>query len=130
MPLQSLGDFVYRILYSGKNTGRNVLAKVKGNEYDVCYNSDLRQHMLSDEMRQVARDAGLSIVPYQSDLGFTAVRENENRCFVFVLNTGEWMIYGADDVFLMASGSGPTSLLAALRRCFDVPVEIVPNAAA
>ena len=79
MPLQSLGDFVYRILYSGKNTGRNVLAKVKGNEYDVCYNSDLRQHMLSDEMRQVARDAGLSIVPYQSDLGFTAVREYENQ---------------------------------------------------
>ena len=85
--------------------------------------------MLSDEMRQVARDAGLSIVPYQSDLGFTAVRKNENRCFVFVLNTGEWMIYGADDVFLMASGSGPISFLAALRRCFDVAVEIVPNAA-
>jgi hypothetical protein len=87
-------------------------------------------HMLSDKMRQMARDAGLSIVPYQSDLGFTAIRENDGRCFVFALNTGEWMIYGAVDVSLMASGSGPASFLTALRRCFDVPVEIVPDAAA
>jgi hypothetical protein len=40
------------------------------------------------------------------------------------------MIYGAVDVSLMASGSGPASFLTALRRCFDVPVEIVPDAAA
>ena len=86
--------------------------------------------MLSDEMRQVAREARLSIVPYQSDLGFTAVREDDGRCFVFVLNTGEWMIYDAVDVSLLASGSGPAFFLTALRRCLDVPVEIVPDAAA
>ena len=129
MPLESLGDFLYRY-YTAARTPEGMLAKVKGNEYEVCHHRDLRQHMLSDEMRQVAREARLSIVPYQSDLGFTAVRWDDGRCFVFVLNTGEWMIYGADDVILKASGSGPASFAAALRRCFDVPVEIVPNAAA
>jgi hypothetical protein len=63
-------------------------------------------------------------------LGFTAIGGNDGRCFVFPLNTGEWMIYGAVDVILMASGSAPASLVAALRRSFDVPVEIVPDAAA
>jgi hypothetical protein len=85
--------------------------------------------MLSDKMRQMARDAGLSIVPYQSDLGFTAIGGNDGRCFVFPLNTGEWMVYGAVDVILMASGSAPASWLR-LRRSFDVPVEIVPDAPA
>jgi hypothetical protein len=43
--------------------------------------------MLSDAMRSVARDAGLDVVPYQSDLGFTAIRESDDRYFVFILNT-------------------------------------------
>jgi len=45
VPLQSLGDFLYMILYSGKNTGRSVLAKVKGNEYEDCYDPDLRRRI-------------------------------------------------------------------------------------
>jgi len=49
--------------------------------------------MLSDAMRSVARDAGLDVVPYQSDLGFTAIRESDDRYFMFILNTGEWMVY-------------------------------------
>jgi hypothetical protein len=86
--------------------------------------------MLSDEMRSIARDASLAVVPYQSDLGFTAVRENDNRYFVFVLNTGEWMIYRAADVVLMRSGSGPGSFLTALRQYF-VPADMtLPDAAA
>ena len=85
--------------------------------------------MLSDAMRAVARDAGLDLVPYQSDLGFTAIRESDDRYFVFVLNTGEWMVYQAADVVLLASGTGPASFIPALRQCFEVP-EIVSNAAA
>ena len=85
--------------------------------------------MLPDAMRSVARDAGLDVVPYQSELGFTAIRENDDRYFVFALNTGEWMIYRAADVMLMASGTGPASFIPALRRYLDVP-EIVSNAAA
>jgi hypothetical protein len=37
------------------------------------------KHMLSDEMRSAARDVGLTIVPYQSELGFTGVREDEGQ---------------------------------------------------
>src|ERR1044071_1387664 len=74
----------------------------------------------------MARDAGLTIVPYQSDLGFTAVYENESRCFVFVLNTGEWMIYQAVDVVLMASGCGRASFLAALHQYFDLRLTLCP----
>ena len=85
--------------------------------------------MLPDAMRSVARDAGLDVVPYQSDLGFTAIRESDDRYFVFVLNTGEWMIYRAADVVLLASGTGPASFIPALRHCFEVP-EIVSHAAA
>ena len=88
------------------------------------------KHMLSDKMRSVARDVGLTIAPYQSELGFTAVREHDGGHLVFVLNTGEWMIYQAADVVLRASGSGPESFVAALREYFSVPAEIVPDAAA
>src|SRR6266404_6290251 len=88
------------------------------------------KHMLSNKMRSVARDVGLTIAPYQSELGFTAVREHDGRHLVFVLNTGEWMIYQAADVVLRASGSGPESFVAALREYFTVPAEIVPDAAA
>jgi hypothetical protein len=87
------------------------------------------KHMLSNKMRSVARDVGLTIAPYQSD-GFTAVREHDGGHLVFVLNTGEWMIYQAADVVLRASGSGPESFVAALREYFTVPAEIVPDAAA
>jgi hypothetical protein len=58
------------------------------------------KHMLSDKMRSVTRDVGLTIAPYQSELGFTAVHEHDGRHLVFVLNTGEWMIYQAVDVVL------------------------------
>ena len=88
------------------------------------------KHMLSNKMRSVARDVGLTIAPHQSELGFTAVHEHDGRHLVFVLNTGEWMIYQAADVVLRASGSGPESFVAALREYFTVPVEIVPDAAA
>jgi hypothetical protein len=88
------------------------------------------KHMLSNKMRSVARDVGLTIAPYQSELGFTAVHEHDGRHLVFVLNTGEWMIYQAADVVLRASGSGPESFVAALREYFTVPAEIVPDAAA
>src|SRR5436189_6451123 len=88
------------------------------------------KHMLSDEMRSAARDVGLTIVPYQSELGFTAVREDDGRHLVFVLNTGEWMIYQAADVVLRASGGGPQSFVAALREYFYLPADIVPDAAA
>jgi hypothetical protein len=71
--------------------------------------------MLSDAMRSVARKVGLIVVPYQSQLGFTAVRENDDRYFVFVLNSGEWSIYRAADVVLAESGSGPDSFETALR---------------
>ena len=43
--------------------------------------------MLSDQMRSVARDVGLTIAPYQSELGFTAVCEHGGGHLVFVLNT-------------------------------------------
>lgn len=76
--------------------------------------------MLSDAMRSVARKAGLIVVPYQSQLGFTALRENDDRYFVFVLNSGEWSIYRAADVVLAASGSGPASFDTALRRHFEI----------
>ena len=76
--------------------------------------------MLSDAMQSVARKVGLSVVPYQNDLGFTAVRENGDRFFVFVLNSGEWSIYWAADVVLAESGSGPASFETALRRQFGV----------
>lgn len=76
--------------------------------------------MLSDAMRSVARKAGLSVVPYQNDLGFTAVCENDDRFFVFVLNSGEWSIYRAADVILAESGSGPASFEMALRRHFGI----------
>jgi len=76
--------------------------------------------MLSDAMRSVARKVGLSVAPYQSDLGFTAVRENDDRFFIFVLNSGEWSIYRATDVVLAESGSGPASFEAALHRHFGI----------
>src|ERR1044071_58932 len=63
--------------------------------------------MLSDAMQSVARRLGLSLVPYQSDWGFTAVRENDDRFFVFVLNSGEWSIYRAADVGLAERSSSP-----------------------
>lgn len=76
--------------------------------------------MLSDAMQSVARRLGLSVVPYQSDLGFTAVRENNDRFFVFVLNSGEWSIYRAADVVLAENGSGPASFEMALRQHLGV----------
>ena len=45
--------------------------------------------MLSDAMRAVALKLGLVVVPYQSELGFTVLRANDDRFFVFVLNSGE-----------------------------------------
>jgi hypothetical protein len=84
------------------------------------------KHMLSDEMRSAARDVGLTIVPYQSELGFTGVREDQGQHLIFVLNTGEWMIYQAAVLVLMASGSGPQSFVAALREYCDVPAETCP----
>ena len=64
--------------------------------------------MLSDAMQSVARRLGLSVGPYQSDWGFTAVRENDDRFFVFVLNSGELSIYRAADVGLAESGRRPS----------------------
>ena len=75
---------------------------------------------MSDAMRSAAWSAGLTVVPYESDLGFTAVRENDGGYFVFVLNSGEWMIYRAEDAMMMANGCGPSSLLVALRRHFEI----------
>ena len=77
--------------------------------------------MLSDAMRSVARKVGLVVVPYQSQLGFTAVRENDDRYVIFVLNSGEWSIYRAADVALAESGSGPASFETALRGHFEIP---------
>jgi|SRR5690349_3977839 hypothetical protein len=91
--------------------------------------SNRGKHMLSDEMRSVARKVGLTVAPYQSELGFTALRETDGGHLVFVLNTGEWMIYRAADVVLMASGSGPVSFIAALRQYLEV-AEVVSDAAA
>jgi hypothetical protein len=76
--------------------------------------------MLSDAMRAVARKVGLIVVPYQNDLGFTAVRENDDRYFVFVLNSGEWSIYRAGDVDIAESGSGPDSFETALHGLFEL----------
>jgi hypothetical protein len=76
--------------------------------------------MLSDAMRSVARKVGLIVVPYQNELGFTAVREDDDRYFVFVLNSGEWSIYRAADVVLAESGSGPASFEMALRWHFEI----------
>jgi len=75
--------------------------------------------MLSDAMRSDARNAGRAVVPYESDLGFTVLREDDDRCFAFVLNSGEWQVYRASDATMMASGSGPASFLTALKRYFD-----------
>jgi hypothetical protein len=76
--------------------------------------------MLSDEMRSVAHKLGLIVVPYQNELGFTAVRESDDRYFVFVLNSGEWSIYRAGDVTIAESGSGPASFETALLGIFEV----------
>ena len=76
--------------------------------------------MLSDATRSVARKIGLVVVPCQSQLGFTAARENDDR-FVFVLNSGEWSIYRAADVALAESGSGPASFETALRLHLRLP---------
>ena len=40
---------------------------------------------MSDAMRSVARIAGLAVVPYESDLGFTVFREDDDLYFFFVL---------------------------------------------
>ena len=42
--------------------------------------------MLSDAVRSVARNAGLAVVPYESHLGFTVIREDDDLYFFFVLN--------------------------------------------
>ena len=76
--------------------------------------------MLSDAMRAVARELGVIVIPYESDLGFTALRENDDRYVVFVLNSGEWSIYRAGDVVFAASGSGLASFETALRRHFGI----------
>ena len=44
--------------------------------------------VLPDSMRAVALRLGLIVAPYQSELGFTVLRENDDRYFVFVLNSG------------------------------------------
>jgi hypothetical protein len=75
--------------------------------------------MLSDIMRSVARNVGVTVVPYESDLGFTVVREDDDRYFVFVLNSGEWQVHRADTA-MMASGSGPASFLVALGEYFEL----------
>jgi hypothetical protein len=75
--------------------------------------------MLSDAMRSVARNAGLAVVPYENDLGFTVIRENDDLYFVFVLNSGEWQVHRASDATMMASGSGAASFLMALKQYFD-----------
>ena len=51
--------------------------------------------VLPDSMRAVALRLGLIVAPYQSELGFTVLRENDDRYSVFVLNSGEWSIYRA-----------------------------------
>jgi len=76
--------------------------------------------MLPDAMRAVALKLGLTVVPYQSELGFTVLRENDDRFFVLVLNSGEWSIYQATDALLAESGSGPASFEMALRRHFEI----------
>lgn len=76
--------------------------------------------MLPDSMRAVALRLGLIVAPYQSELGFTVLRENDDRYFVFVLNSGEWSIYRAANVVLAESGSGPASFETALRAHFGI----------
>jgi hypothetical protein len=105
------------------------VARVIGHEYEPYQRPDQGKQMLSDQMRLVARDIGLTIAPYQSELGFIALRETDARYLVFVLNTGEWMIYRGADVVLMASGSGPVSFIGALRQYLAL-VEVASDAAA
>jgi len=76
--------------------------------------------MLSNAMRSVARDAGLVIADYRDALGFTAVREDSDRYFVFVLNSGEWLVYRSAGAVLIASGRGAASFVTALRRYFEI----------
>ena len=85
--------------------------------------------MLSDMMRSVARNAGLTVVPYESDLGFTALREDDDRYFVFVLNSGEWQVNEAATATMVASGSGPASFLAAIGEYFEL-ADASPKSAA
>jgi hypothetical protein len=85
--------------------------------------------MLSDTMQSIARNAGLTVVPYASDLGFTAVREDDDRYFIFVLNSGEWQLHRADNATMVATGSGPASFLAALGEYFEL-ADVSPKSAA
>ena len=85
--------------------------------------------MLSDAVRSVARNAGLAVVPYESDLGFTVFREDDDLYFFFVLNSGEWQVHRASDATMMASDSGPASFLTALKQYFDL-FDAMPMSAA
>jgi len=79
-------------------------------------------------MRSAAREAGLVIADYKSEIGFTAVREDDGRYFIFALNSGEWELRDAASAALMAGGRGPASFVAMLRRYFNIR-EPMPDAA-
>src|SRR5258708_12265519 len=65
--------------------------------------------MLIDAMRIVARETGFTIVDHA--LGFTALRENDDRHLLFCLSTGEWSIFNGRTAQLVCGGFCPFSLL-------------------
>ena len=77
--------------------------------------------MLIDAMRIVARETGFTIVDHA--LGFTALRENDDRHLLFCLATGEWSIFNGQKAQLVCGGYGLSSFLTAARRYFDLPAE-------
>jgi hypothetical protein len=77
--------------------------------------------MLIDAMRIVARETGFTIVDHA--LGFTALRENDDRHLLFCLSTGEWSIFNGRTAQLVCGGYGLSSFLSAARRYFDLPAQ-------
>src|ERR1700730_13117041 len=77
--------------------------------------------MLIDAMRIVARETGFTIVDHA--LGFTALRENDDRHLLFCLATGESSIVNVHTAQLVCGGCDVSSFLPAARRFFDLPAE-------
>jgi hypothetical protein len=72
-------------------------------------------------MRIVARETDFTIIDHA--LGFTALRDNDDRHLLFCLSTGEWSIFDGRTAQLVCSGSGLSSFLTAARLYFDLPAE-------
>ena len=58
--------------------------------------------MLIDAIRIVARETGFIIVDHA--LGFTALRESDDRHLLFCLATGEWSIFNGQTAQLICGG--------------------------